>query len=406
VHRRPQPTPRPLGLLALLTLLSAPTTALAGTDGETDSELSLYSPLPVVLYSTRLKQPARDAPLAVTVIDRATIRASGAQDIPSLLRLVPGMEIARVGGGRTTVALHGFADQFQRTMQVLVDGRSVCDPGLGGVLWQSLPVALEDIERIEVMRGPASSLYGANAFAATVNIITSHPRDEQGVALDTSDGEDGLRRSYARYGGSGEGLDYRLSLMTQESHGIPTRQDYNRTRAASLRADYRLDTRDLLLMQAGLSDGSRDDGFAGDPLQPERTAQDRTRYLQLKWTRVAAPGDELSLQLASRTSPCGPVSASRPIAMTWSCSASCTPSPICDWCGGWVLVRMWCTVPIYWLATAGSSALPCAPSSMRSGHRCRLWWSTPVPCSSTTGASIPSSHRGSPSTCTCHPATH
>lgn len=267
------------------------------TDADAPSELDFFSELPVVLHATRLDQPAQKAPVAVTVIDRASIEASGAQDIPTVLRLVPGFQLGRITGARSTVALHGFSDRFQRNMQVLVDGRSVYDPGYGGVFWADLPVTLEDIERIEVIRGPASSLYGANAFSATVNIITIHPGEQRGMTAKVAGGSRRYRKGFVRYAGGNEKLDYRVSLSGDENTGLETRHDYNRTNRLNLRADYQLDANDLLMFSAGLGDGPRDDGFEGDPTQPPRTYENKNRYAQLKWTRVTEPGEEVSLQL-------------------------------------------------------------------------------------------------------------
>ena len=283
--------PKPLRRSALAAALAAAPATRAAEPPEAPGELDFYAPLPVVLVSTRLQQPQRDAPVAVTVIDRDTIRASGAQDIPALMRLVPGMALGRVSGSRTTLALHGFTDQFQRTMQVLVDGRSVYDPGFGGVMWEDLPVALEDVERIEVMRDPASSLYGANAFAATINIITAHPRDQQGVALTATAGEQGLGRGFARYGGSTGDLDYRVSLVRRDSDGLPGRHDSSRTWAASLRADYRLGAQDLLLAESRLQRHS--------PAQRVRTFlqfQDETRERLERAMRQYLSQHQLQLQ--------------------------------------------------------------------------------------------------------------
>jgi iron complex outermembrane receptor protein len=261
-----------------------------------DSELDFFSDIPVVLNATRLEQPQRNAPVAVSLIDRETIDSSGAQDVPSLLRLVPGFQMGRITGSRSTITLHGFSDRFQRNMQVLVDGRSVYDPGFGGVLWDDLPLALEDIERIEVIRGPASSLYGANAFAATINIITRHPAEQSGVHATLASGEQGYQRAFVRYAASGPKLDYRLSANYQESDGIETRYDSSQTGQLSLRGNYRLDNNDTLMFSTGLGGGPRKDGFDNDITQPKRSIENRNHYAQLKWTRINAPGAETSLQ--------------------------------------------------------------------------------------------------------------
>ena len=108
----------------------------------------------MVLTASRLLQPQSEAPSAITVIDQKMIKASGFRTVPELMRLVPGMYVGFADANRPVVTLHGSADEFTRRMQVLVDGRSVYLPPFGNVNWASLPVLFEDIERIEVVRGP------------------------------------------------------------------------------------------------------------------------------------------------------------------------------------------------------------------------------------------------------------
>lgn len=106
-----------------------------------------------VLSASRLDQPIMDAPNAITVLDRATIEASGYTRISDLFRLVPGMYVGHSKGWFHNVT-HTMADEFARRMQVLVDGRSVYLPSIGGVRWDTLPLSIDDIERIEVVRVP------------------------------------------------------------------------------------------------------------------------------------------------------------------------------------------------------------------------------------------------------------
>jgi len=108
--------------------------------------------MPVVLSVSRLAQPLAEAPGAVTVINREMIHASGFREIPDLLRLVPGFYVGWYDGTMATVN-RGLPDQYSRRMQVLVDGRSIYTPLFGGVQWSDLPLAMDDIERIEVIRG-------------------------------------------------------------------------------------------------------------------------------------------------------------------------------------------------------------------------------------------------------------
>ncbi|WP_339525386.1 TonB-dependent receptor plug domain-containing protein [Pseudomonas sp. EL_65y_Pfl2_R96] len=187
-------------------------------------------PLPQVLTATRLKQSPAAVPGSMTVIDSELITASGARDISELLRLVPGMMVGNISGNQAAVNYHGTNASEARRMQVLIDGRSVYRAGLATVDWSDIPVAMEDIERIEVFRGPNTVSYGANALMAVVNIITRKPADSHGTRLKVTRGQRGINDFYASQGkGWGSG-DLRLSLSGQQDDGF----DSNRTGA-----DYR-----------------------------------------------------------------------------------------------------------------------------------------------------------------------
>jgi iron complex outermembrane receptor protein len=138
--------------------------------------------VPRVLTVSRLSQSLVDAPAAVTVIDRETIRASGIVDIPEIFRLVPGFYVGTNAGfvqnTNHVVSYHGMTTAYSGAMQVLINGRSVYSPLYGGVQWSELPLAIADIERIEITRGPNAASYGANSFFGVINIITQNPSDQ------------------------------------------------------------------------------------------------------------------------------------------------------------------------------------------------------------------------------------
>lgn len=141
------------------------------------------SGVPEVLTATRLKQSPAEVPGSISVLDRELIVASGARDIPELMRLVPGMMVGYLSGNQPTVNYHGTSMSGARRLQVLIDGRSVYRPGLASVDWSDLPLALEDVERIEVFRGPNTVSYGANALMGVINIITRAPGESPGTRL-------------------------------------------------------------------------------------------------------------------------------------------------------------------------------------------------------------------------------
>ena len=156
---------KPYGLvIGFLSLFTTP--AISDDDDE------LFFEMPVVLSSNRLEQPISDAAVSITVIDRETIESSGARTIPEVLRLVPGMQVGYSGNEfgsepKYVVAYHGHSDEYSKQMQVLIDGRSIHEPFIGGINWKAVPVNISDIERIEVSRGPNMATYGAKQFSGS-----------------------------------------------------------------------------------------------------------------------------------------------------------------------------------------------------------------------------------------------
>ncbi|MGA2233160.1 MAG: TonB-dependent receptor plug domain-containing protein, partial [Tepidisphaeraceae bacterium] len=148
------------------------------------------------------KQPQKiaDAPAAITVIGPDEIQRSGLSNIPELLRLVPGMDVERVNANRWAITSRGLNGTFADDLLVLMDGRSEYTPVFGGVRWASVDYPLEDLDRIEAIRGPGATLWGSNAVNGVVNIETKSARDTQGVLLDSQLSTDESEQT-ARYGG-------------------------------------------------------------------------------------------------------------------------------------------------------------------------------------------------------------
>ncbi len=172
---------RPIVLLPLIVLalaLPAPP-ALAQSDvGQASGpEDLLFQEIPLVVSSTRTERSALDVPNAVSVITAEEIRASGARNIEEILHWIPGLEVMRLNKGDIATSMRGFNSAPASTLLVMIDGRTVYLDFIGSVFWESLNVTMQDIERIEFIRGPGSVLYGASALLGTINIITKDPRD-------------------------------------------------------------------------------------------------------------------------------------------------------------------------------------------------------------------------------------
>jgi len=183
--------------------------AQAGADGSHTRVLALadmaLSDLMQVNVSIATRKPTavRDTPAAVFVLTGEDIRHSGATTIPEALRLVPGLDVARVDGHSWAVSARGFTNIFSENLLVMIDGRSVFTPLFNGVNWDVQDVMLEDVDHIEVIRGPGGSVWGANAVNGVINIITKHAEDTQGGLLAGGGGTQDERGFGAlRYGGA------------------------------------------------------------------------------------------------------------------------------------------------------------------------------------------------------------
>lgn len=176
----------------------------------------------VVVSASRVGQDPLDSPSTVTVLTADDIRLSGVLDVPDLLRRVVGVEIANMASGQPDVAIRGFQREMNNKVLVLIDGRSTYLDFIGTTIWSALPVTLEELERVEVIRGTGSAVYGANAVTGVINLITRAP-GEGGQVVRVSGGSPGLgRASVVASGRSGQGA-FRLS-STVQTQGVWARE--------------------------------------------------------------------------------------------------------------------------------------------------------------------------------------
>jgi len=156
--------------------------AVAAAEGFLELSLEDLLNVEIITVSKRV-QRLSDVAAAVHVITADDIRRSGARSLPEVLRLAPGVDVAYIGGDRWAVSIRGFTEYLSSKLMVLVDGRSAYSPNFSGVLWNTLQFPLENIERIEVIRGPGGSIWGANAVNGVINIITRPAMDMQGTLV-------------------------------------------------------------------------------------------------------------------------------------------------------------------------------------------------------------------------------
>ena len=152
-------------------------------------ELLLFEDIPIVISATKFEQPITESPSSISVITAEDIRRSGATNIADLLRRVPGLDVIRISPSDAQISARGFNESNNNDMLLLIDGRSAYVDFFGIVVWDDLPIVLEEIERIEIIRGPGSALYGANAFSGVINIITKTPEQAEGTTLSATVGE-------------------------------------------------------------------------------------------------------------------------------------------------------------------------------------------------------------------------
>lgn len=192
-------------------------------DGEFAAMDGTQFEMPVVLTAARLRQSQLDTPASVTVIESDTIAALGFKNIEEIFRLVPGMMVgyhSGFGEKAPSVSYHGTNAPEHRRLQVLIDGRSVFKPGLARVEWVDIPLAVEDIARIEVIRGPNSAAYGANSYLGIINIMTKHPSTEKGTTVKLTSGSRDVKDSYVNISSNILSTDFRWTIGTKQKSGF------------------------------------------------------------------------------------------------------------------------------------------------------------------------------------------
>jgi iron complex outermembrane recepter protein len=196
--------------LVLFSLVAVPSAVLAQTKVPDLATVSIEDLMNIEITSaSRKEQRAADVAAAVFVITRDDIRRSGMTTLPDVLRLAPGVDVAQINANKWAVSVRGFNALFANKLLVLVDGRSIYNRIFSGVLWDTEDLMLDDVERIEVIRGPGAAMWGANAVNGVINIITKTASDTQGGLVRVDAGSAGSQGA-VRYGGTLGAASYRL----------------------------------------------------------------------------------------------------------------------------------------------------------------------------------------------------
>lgn len=225
---------------------SSSAVALKNLSLEQLSQIEVTSP-------SKAPTPAFRSPVAIYVITGDDIRRSGVTTIPDALRLAPGVEVAQIDGSKWSVGIRGFGTRLSRDVLVLIDGRTVYTTLFDGTYWEVQDTLLEDIDRIEVIRGPGGTIWGPNAVNGVINIITKSAKDTKGTFAQAGGGDQEQGLLNYRYGGGSGGLDYRFYTKAfdrgPEEHPDHDNFDHWAGAQGGFRTDWTKGSRDAFTFQ-------------------------------------------------------------------------------------------------------------------------------------------------------------
>ena len=296
-------------LIAAILMMCCAASPAADLDESADLvSLSLEELLNMEITTlSRKAEGLGNAPAAVFVISQKDIQRSGARTIPDLLRMVPGMQVAQIDGNKWAVTARGANGRFANKLLVLMDGRTLYSPLLSGVYWDVQDTDIDAIERIEVIRGPGATMWGANAVNGVVNIITKNAADTTGGGVNVLTGNNGRIEGIVRYGGKLGSGHYRAyaKLTEQDGNkdllGQPTGDSSEMARIGS-RADWKFDNGQQLSISAEAYDGkSGETRVSRDIVPPYETIVDfeadvSGAFARLHWSRDFGPGTNIELR--------------------------------------------------------------------------------------------------------------
>ncbi len=273
-------------------------------DGEDFEDIDLLDlEVPIVVTAGRHAQKLTTVPYAMSVITAKDIRRAGARTVTDALRLVPGVDVADIVSGGSAVSPRGSHGFVTRQLLVLVDGRQIFDSHFGGTLWSSWPFQIEDIARIEVIRGPGGVTWGANAVNGVINIITKDPADQLGLTMTAGGGSRGSFYQHTGYAFTDGKLRLRISGEYEANDGfhkggsiLRSLDDEYKAGRIGLHAIYEASPKDTFTLSAGHA--SVDGGFPTTPLAGigiSRNAGSQASFLMGTWTRDVSPDNRIEV---------------------------------------------------------------------------------------------------------------
>lgn len=274
------------------------------------TQLSIEELMQIEVTSVSKKEERLfESAAAVFILTQEDLQRSGARTIQDALRLVPGMNVGRIDANKWAISVRGFNQTFSNKLLVMIDGRSVYSRIFSGVFWETQDIMLEDVERIEVIRGPGATLWGANAVNGVINIITRHTDQTQGGLLHAGYGSHETGPFGMRYGGrfGGNGF-YRLYSQvfqrdaSQLQSGEPGSDDWWMVKNG-FRADYRISSRDAAMVSGEMYWGTVGQTIKTEFLYPSygrRTTHDLDvigGHLLGRWNHRVSPVSDFTLKL-------------------------------------------------------------------------------------------------------------
>jgi iron complex outermembrane recepter protein len=260
--------------------------------------------------TTPSKEPVKalQTPAAIYVITGEDIRRSGATCIPEALRLAPGVEVARIDSNTWAIGIRGFGTNLTRSVLVLIDGRTVYTPLFDGTYWDVQDTMMEDIDRIEVIRGPGGTIWGPNAVNGVINVITKSAKETQGTLVTAGGGDFEQGFLNARYGGgNGTTFDYRVygKGFTRGPEEHPDGNNYDDWRAAQagFRIDWQADAHDKFTFQGDVYDEKAGENVQATSYTPpysqiiNANALLSGSNLMARWEKTVNDGNSIHLQM-------------------------------------------------------------------------------------------------------------
>jgi iron complex outermembrane receptor protein len=300
----------PLLLFTLVPMAHAdvPQSVPDQTDPSALKNLSLEQ-LSEIEVTTPSKEPARafQTPAAIYVITGDDIRRAGVTNIPDALRLAPGVEVAQIDGSTWSIGIRGFGTDLTRSVLVLIDGREVYTQLFAGTNWDVQNVLMDDIDRIEVIRGPGGTIWGPNAVDGVINIITKSSKETKGVLVSAGGGNVEQGFLNARYGGgNGRDFSYRIyamgSTVGPEYHPDGRNFDDWRNVQGGFRMDWQ-EGRDDFTLQGDLYDEVAGKSVGATSYTPPYSQTIDANALLSggnilgRWKKIFDPGNDIQLQV-------------------------------------------------------------------------------------------------------------